>query len=486
MITLPSQLGRLLASTPALRDAYLVGGCVRDALLGLPIKDVDIEVFGLSLAELEEVLRPHGRVDAVGRSFGVLKFSCDGSQHDFSVPRRDSKAGRGHRGFEVTFEPNLSPELAAARRDFTINAMMWHVASGRLLDFFGGRQDLEARVLRHTSSAFVEDPLRVLRGMQFAARFDLTAAAETIDLSRRILAGFGELATERVREEWIKWAVRSVRPSRGLQFLYTSGWLAHFPELASLVGIPQDPDWHPEGDVFVHTAHCLDALVGLPDWQSATQPGRAILSFATLIHDLGKATRTFTEIRDGRARITSPGHEAESVRLGRSFLARLAMPPATVEQVLPLVANHMAHFEEPTERAVRRLARRLAPATVNQLGALMTADAMGRPPKPPAVPHSVKQLLRLAATLELTEREPKPILLGRHLLRLGFQRGPEVGRWAHLAFEAQLDGAFHTLAEAHQWLSVQPDFPDPLRAGAAAFRDTDPSIPSPGPLPHGS
>lgn len=208
MILLPAQLHHLLTSSPALAESYLVGGCVRDALLGLPVQDFDIEVYGLSLAELEAELARHGRVDAVGRSFGVLKFSADGQQHDFSVPRRDSKSGRGHRGFEITFDPELRPEDAAARRDFTINAMMWHVRSKRLLDFFGGRNDLEQGVLRHTSSAFVDDPLRVLRGLQFAGRFDLVAAPQTVELSRSILAAYGELALERVRGEWLKWGRR--------------------------------------------------------------------------------------------------------------------------------------------------------------------------------------------------------------------------------------------------------------------------------------
>ncbi|MCC6232947.1 MAG: polynucleotide adenylyltransferase [Verrucomicrobiales bacterium] len=474
MIDLPPQLRRVLSTTPALSEAYLVGGCVRDALLGLPVKDVDVEVYGLTLAELEEALRPHGRVDAVGRSFGVLKFSCDGQQHDFSVPRRDSKSGRGHRGFEVQLDPSIPPREASARRDFTLNAMMLHVASGELFDFFGGREDLRARILRHTSEAFTEDPLRVLRGMQFAARFDLTPAPETIDLSRTILSGYAELPVERVREEWMKWALRSVRPSRGLAFLLASGWLDHFPELAAMVGVPQDPEWHPEGDVFTHTCHCLDALVSLPEWIDAPPATRVVLSLATLVHDTGKATRTFTEIRDGRPRITSPGHEGESVRLGSAFLTRIGISPSVVQHVTPLVANHMAHFEEPTDRAVRRLARRLAPANVQHLATLMTADSMGRPPRPCRIPDSVERLLRVASALAVTENAPKPLLRGRHLLRLGMEHGPVVGHWTHLAFEAQLDGAFHTLQEAHQWLSRHPDFPGALRPAAAAFRESPP------------
>ena len=258
----PDELVAILGETPELARSFLVGGCVRDWLLAIPNKDFDIEVFGVSYEQLTVGLSRWGRTDLVGRSFGVVKLTTpEGQTFDFSIPRRDSKVAPGHKGFEISFDPAITSKEAAARRDFTINALMFDPRRGEVLDFFGGQADLKNRVLRHTSEAFVEDPLRVLRGMQFAARFDLRAAPETVMLCLEIKDGCRELAVERVREEWFKWAAKSVVPSRGLTFLVETQWVEHFPEIRALVGTLQDPEWHPEGDVFTHTCHCLDALV---------------------------------------------------------------------------------------------------------------------------------------------------------------------------------------------------------------------------------
>src|SRR5262245_14782353 len=179
--SLPTELLQILKESPELQQAYLVGGCVRDALLAMPVKDLDVEVFGTSYQQLADVLARWGKTDLVGQSFGVIKLTVEpGRTFDFTIPRRDSKVAPGHRGFEITFDANISPQEAAARRDFTINALMFDPHQDRILDFFGGKADLQNRVLRHTSPAFSEDPLRVLRGMQLAARFDLKAADETI------------------------------------------------------------------------------------------------------------------------------------------------------------------------------------------------------------------------------------------------------------------------------------------------------------------
>jgi tRNA nucleotidyltransferase (CCA-adding enzyme) len=464
ILSLPESLDRLLRSVPQLQSTYLVGGAVRDALFGLPGgKDFDLEVFGIDYDTLSAVLQPFGRVDLVGRSFGVVKLSIDGAVHDFSIPRRDSKTAPGHRGFEVRFDAAITPREASARRDFTINTLMLEPRTGELLDFHGGVRDLESRVLRHTSEAFVEDPLRVLRGMQFAGRFDLTAAPETLELCRRIRGSYAELAQERVREEWFKWAERSARPSAGLRFLEETGWIEHFPEITAIRGVPQDPEWHPEGDVLTHTSHALDALVGLDEWRGADSVTRIVLTLAVLAHDFGKAVCTRTLEREGRQRIVSPGHESESARIAESFLNRINAPRQFISRIVPLVANHMAAFQECTERAVRRLARRIQPETIEHLGTVITADASGRPPLPPGVPASVIQLVSVARGLAVSDAAPRPILLGRHLLSLGFAPGPEVGHWTELALEAQLDGRFRDLAGAHSWLADQVEFPEHFR-----------------------
>jgi len=464
-LPIPHELARILAETPELRDAYLVGGCVRDALLGTALKDVDVEVFGVDYDELLRALSRWGRTDLVGRSFGVIKLTTgEGRTVDFSVPRRDSKVAPGHKGFEIAFDRAITPREAAARRDFTLNALMYDPRRETVLDFFGGVNDLEQRVLRHTSPAFAEDPLRVLRGMQFASRFDLRPAPETVELCRSIKEGFRELAVERVCDEWFKWAARSRRPSAGLQFLRATEWLEHFPEVHAIVGVPQELEWHPEGDVFVHTGHCCDALVSLPQWQQADERSRIVFSLAVLTHDLGKAQTTQRVEQDGVWRIISPQHEEASAALAESFLQRIRAPHAVIERVLPLVRNHMAHLQTISDRAVRRLAKRLEPETIPSLCTVMTADAMGRPPKAPAAPPMVSALLAKAAELQVQARAPQPILMGRHLLDLGMQPGPEFGEILEAAFEAQLEGKFMDLPQAFAWLATQADVALPATA----------------------
>jgi len=471
MLAVPDDLARVLHDAPELARAYLVGGCVRDALLKLPQKDFDIEVFGVSYEQLAKALARWGKTDLVGRSFGVVKLTvASGAVYDFTIPRRDSKTSPGHKGFQITFDPNITPRDAAARRDFTINAMMYDPRRNELLDFFGGANDLNNKVLRHTTDAFSEDPLRVLRGMQFAGRFGLTAAPETIALSHSIRHAHGELAVERVREEWFKWASRSTLPSAGLRFLVQIGWIENYPELQAIIGTPQDPEWHPEGDVFTHTCHCCDALVELPEWKQADEECRIVLSLGVLTHDMGKATTTQRVERDGVQRIISPGHEEVGVPIAETFLNRINTPRHIVERIVPLVRNHMAHLHEVTDRSVRRLARRVAPESIEGLCILMTTDAYGRPPKPRRAPAMIGALRERAAALHVQDRAPEPILKGRHLIELGMTPSPDFGPILDAAYDAQIEGRFFTLDEAFTWLAAQPELPLPDSARAALNR----------------
>lgn len=454
-VPIPGELNRILAETPALSQAYLVGGCVRDALLELSVKDYDIECFGVSYDELAQALAKWGRTDLVGKSFGVIKLTThSGVDYDFSIPRRDSKSGLGHKGFDVEFDPKITPAEAAERRDFTINTLMFDPREDRLLDHFDGVADLNKRVLRHTSKAFAEDPLRVLRGMQFVARFGLKADPLTIDLCRSIRGSYAELAIERVRDEWFKWAAKSRQPSLGIFFLEDTGWLEHFPEIAILRDTPQDQQWHPEGDVLVHTCHCLDALVQLPGWQQAATATRIALTFGTLAHDFGKPATTKTEFKQGRDCIVSPAHDTLGVGITEQFLERIGAPNGLQKHVPPLVKCHMAHLQEITPRSVRRLARRLAPATIEELCLLMQADHNGRPPNPPTTPKGLTNLLSRAREMKFEAAAPRPILLGRHLIERGMKPGPEFGTILDAAFEAQLDGAFPDLGGAKSWLDT--------------------------------
>jgi tRNA nucleotidyltransferase (CCA-adding enzyme) len=449
-ISMPPALAKILRETPELTRAYLAGGCVRDALLNCPPKDFDVEVYGVTYEQLVAALSKWGKTDLVGRSFGVVKLSLrDGAEYDFSLARRDSKTAPGHKGFAIEFDPSLTLEQATARRDFTINSLLFDPRENKIIDLHHGQTDLRQKVLRHTSAAFVEDPLRVLRGFQFTARFELHAAPETLDLCRAIKHTIAELPKDRIWHEWRKWSIKSARPSLGLAFLRDCEWLDHYPEIRALINTQQDPRWHPEGDVFIHTSHCLDALVNLPEYERADDDTKSVLVLATLAHDFGKATTTIVA-PDG---ISSAGHESASVPLAETFLERIAAPLHLRERILPLVLNHMFQTEMVTDRSVRRLARRLAPETVESLATLMTADSMGRPPRPIKVPEFVHSLRAKAAELDVQANAPKPILQGRHLLERGLKPGRTFKPILDAAFEAQLDGAFNDLDGARSWLT---------------------------------
>jgi tRNA nucleotidyltransferase (CCA-adding enzyme) len=450
----------LVAALQTLRAAggrpRLVGGCVRDWLLGLEPKDFDVEVFGLDYEAMGRALAPFGPTDLVGASFGVLKVRLEQVEYDFSLPRRESKTGAGHRGFAIAPDPTLTESEAAARRDFTINAIAYDPLESRLIDPHGGEADLRARVLRHTSAAFSEDPLRVLRGFQLAARFDLSLAPETAGVCRSIRNTFAELPVERVWGEWEKWATKAVKPSSGLAVLKQAGWLAHFPEVAALDGLPQEPEWHPEGDVFTHTGHCLDALVGLTVWREGGADTRRVLTFGVLAHDFGKAGTTHQAMRRGQLRWVSPDHEAVGGPLVDGFLRRIGAPAALVDHVRPLVVHHLAHHHgqgKLRDTTVRRLARKIEPATIDELIAVMMSDHLGRPPLVSRDALARIDELRAAASrLTLEHAAPRPIVLGRHLIMLGFTPGPDFKPVLDAAFESQLDGAFVDEAGGLEWM----------------------------------
>ncbi len=453
---IPDELRAMLDAVRRVGRPRLVGGGVRDWLLGLTSKDFDVEVGGVDFETLRRALAAFGATDVVGRSFGVIKVrgATSGADYDFSLPRRESKTGAGHRGFAVAPDPSLSDAEAAARRDFTINAIAYDPFSGALIDPHNGQADIKARVLRHTSAAFVEDPLRVLRAVQFAARFDLALAPETAALGRSIASTFAELPLERIWGEWEKWATKAVRPSRGLTVLEQTGWLAHFPEIAALRGTLQEPAWHPEGDVFTHTQFCLDALVMLPDWAASNY--NAMLMLAVLAHDFGKPKTTVRAEKGGAMRWLSPGHAAAGGPIVETFLRRIGAPLKFDAPVRALVENHHAHDRHSaplSDSAMRRLARRLHPASVNELATIMRADANGRPPLESPETHTrIDALVQHARTLQLAQLAPQPIVLGRHLLELGRKPSPDFKRVLDAAFEAQLDGAFGDEAGGLAWL----------------------------------
>lgn len=424
--------------------ALLVGGCVRDKLLDLEPKDFDIEVFGLSPEKLEEVLGAAFKLDLVGLSFGVIKLH--NFNIDVAIPRRETKLGLGHKGFKMEYDPTLSLTEASARRDFTINAIYSDPLTGEILDPWNGRVDLETRTLRHVSEHFKEDPLRVLRGMQFVARFDLTVSPETIQVCRDMTPE--GLPPERLFEEWAKLLTKGVKISKGLNFLREVGWVKYYPELVRLIGCEQAPEWHPEGDVWNHTLCCLDAFAKQPKNEDDL-----IVGLAVLCHDFGKPSTSFFDKRKGRIR--SLGHDDAGVEPTISFLKRLTNEERLLKEVPPLVKEHMRVFSmwksKSGEAAIRRLAARVI--RIDRLLRVAAADDEGRPPFP-SEPESIEWLRSEAERLAVLDSAPKPILMGRHLIEMGLKPGVHFGEILAKAYDAQLEGKFKDLEGALKYVGL--------------------------------
>ena len=415
--------------------ALLVGGCVRDPLLGRTPKDFDIEVYGLDPGRLKAVLSEGFRLDLVGASFGVIKLH--GHDIDVAIPRRETKLGLGHKAFEMEYDPSLSIEDAAARRDFTINAIYRDPLTDEVIDPWNGLRDLERRVLRHVSPHFTEDPLRVLRGMQFVARFGLKAWSGTVGLCRKMTPE--GLARERQFDEWAKMLTKGVSISAGLNFLKRVEWVRYYPELAALINCRQDPEWHPEGDVWKHTCCCLDAFAE----QRTGADDDLIVGLAVLCHDFGKPLTTFFDKR--RRRIRSLGHDEKGVEPTLSFLKRLTSEERILREVPPLVQCHMRPFgmwkAKAGESAIRRLSAQVG--GVDRLIRVAAADDAGRPPFP-REPAALEWLASEAERLKVKDAAPKPLIQGRDLIALGMEPGVSFGRILKVCYEAQLDGKITT------------------------------------------
>ena len=415
-------------------DIYLVGGCVRDSLLGLSPKDIDIEIYKLPPETIESVLAKHFKIDTVGKNFGV--FLLKGYSIDVSLPRKESKTGLKHTDFKITGDPYMHPKDAALRRDFTINAISYDLVKEVLYDPYNGIDDLSNKHLRHISPAFSEDPLRVLRAMQFIARFNLSVSPDTLKLCQSLTPN--EIPKERIWEEWKKLLLKGHTISLGLQFLEDCEWLSYFPELSALTECEQDPEWHPEGNVWEHTKHCMDAFsknrIG-DDWEDL------IVGLATLCHDMGKPKTT---ARGKDDRIRSPQHDVEGVSIAKAFLARMTEQKKVFDEVLPLVSEHMRphnlYTNNSGDSAIRRLANKVK--RIDRLIRVFQADQLGRPPLKVTEDPVSDWLAERSHQLELQASAPKPIILGRHLLAENLEPSPIFKTLLKECFEAQLDGTF--------------------------------------------
>ena len=416
--------------------ALIVGGWVRDRLMGHASKDIDVEVYGVDALALKSLLSRFGAVNTVGESFTVYKVA----ELDVALPRRESKTGRGHKGFTVEGDPTLSPTEAARRRDFTINAIAWDPLTDEYIDPFGGRTDLDRRVLRAVDPAtFVDDSLRVLRAMQFAARFEFTLDPRTAELCRRI--ALDDLPAERVWGEVEKLLLRARRPSIGFTLALELSIVERmFPELDALVGCPQEPEWHPEGDVWVHTLLVIDGARARID--DLTYPQQVTVMLGAVCHDLGKpATTAFI---DGRIR--SLDHEEQGIAPARALLDRLNVHSMlgydVRRQVLGIVANHLkpgmfAKAQPPVgDGAYRRLAQKV---DLELLARVAKADCEGRGPGFDC--SAMDAFVERARALGVEHAAPEPLVKGRHLLEFGMRPGPAVGEVLRQVYERQLDGS---------------------------------------------
>jgi len=445
---------KVIALARAVRDAggraLHVGGSVRDVIMGAQPKDWDLEVYGIEPAQLRDLLDRFGPVNVVGEAFTVYKL---GSDLDVSLPRRDRKSGRGHRGFVIEGDPSMSFVDAARRRDFTINAILQDPLTDETIDPFAGQEDIENKVLRAVSAeTFADDSLRVLRAAQLAARLEFAIAPETIALCRTV--DLSDLPAERVWGELEK-LLFARRPSIGLNWLRELRVIEQlFPELEALIEVPQDNEWHPEGDVFIHTTLVTDRARELID--DLPYPRQVAVMLAAVAHDFGKPATT--KFVDGRLR--SRGHEEAGVAPAMTFLDRLKVHTLdgydVRAQVIALVRDHLKPGEffkkrdEVGDGAFRRLARK---CELDLLYRVAAADSLGRnadwvPREKWFNAEAQEWFIERARELEVDTRPPPPILLGRHLLEMGLEAGPRVGEIAKAVYELQLDGRVRTLEDA--------------------------------------
>lgn len=438
----------------------LVGGAVRDLFLDIEIKDLDIEVYGLSLEKLEEVLKKFGPVSLVGKSFGV--FRSHRLDVDFSVPRKDSSGRKP----DVEIDPFMSFEDAFSRRDLTINAMGIDLSSYELIDIFGGLQDLQNKILAAPDkSKFTQDPLRFYRVMQFIGRFEMHPDRELNEVCKNM--DVSQISTERISVEFEKLFLKSRRPSLGIRWLKDMGRLGEvLPQLQDIVGIKQEPKWHPEGDAFEHTMQCVDAAANInrnceacyesiceSTCESISEIGckvgrecdheKLIVMYAILCHDLGKFLAT-TNV-DGK--IKSIGHERVGVKLSKKLLSRITKNKDLIESALKLVRYHMVPCQlvdsNSKPAAYKRLAKKLYPsATIEMLAKICLADKLGRNPdsQEPLVGQSdtIEKFIKIAREAQVDKRPEPAALMGRDLIG-EVAPGPQMGKLLKLAYKIQID-----------------------------------------------
>lgn len=414
--------------------AMLIGGAVIDSLQGMPIKDVDIEVYGLSYAELVVLIEGlELPCNLVGKSFGVIKTTINHIEIDVSIPRKENKVGIGHKGFDVLLDEKMTPAEAGKRRDLTINSMYQNLHNGEIVDPFNGLEDLRKGIIKATSKdTFVDDPLRVLRIMQLLPRKGKEVDKGTMELCQSMVNTFSELPKERIFVEWEKLLLKAEKPSIGLGFLKDSGWLIHFPELNDLIGCPQNPIWHPEGDVWIHTKMVLDNAAKLrsqipEDWKLAYM-------FGALLHDVGKPSTTTPDLK-------AYGHDEAGIEISEAFLNRITNDKDLISKVTTIVELHMRPGQlfrsKAKEPAWKRLHNK---CRLDVLGWQSKADSAGRTGRDVVLDVHETSEKCFELFEKFGETKIEPLVLGRDLIALGINPSKEFKWILDSCYEKQLDG----------------------------------------------
>lgn len=403
--------------------AYLVGGWVRDALLGKNCRDYDVEVYDLEQDQLLPILSKYGKTNLVGKAFGVIHLSMKGESLDFSFPRTESKVGYGHKGFVVKTDAKLSFKEAALRRDFTINAMGMELPDLKLCDPYGGIDDLKSRCLRHVGPAFAEDSLRILRGVQFASRFALNLAPETVEMCRTL--SLDDLSIERLFEEFKKWLLKPGKPSLGLKAFLDIKLDEYFPEVVPFANESRENGWTILGDV-------LDSMAAFRKGLSGEESSE--LAFAALL--------------SGNA---FPGSGCEDVKaVANKFLARITNEIHLVRKVPEILKcySELNYESVPAAPVLRRLAVRLDGLKLLALLVKSTPNSLFKSAS------FAEDFWSAAESLDILNAAPQPFLTGKMLIDLGVKPGKQMGEIIKKSFELQLDGELKDAAAALEWAKI--------------------------------
>jgi tRNA nucleotidyltransferase (CCA-adding enzyme) len=448
------------------KDVYAVGGFVRDWLRGIHSEDVDILITRRPLQDIVARIEPFGKVDLVGKSFGIVKFTIKGKSYDVALPRKDRPKGegaRGHKDILVSADPHLPIKDDLERRDFRLNSIALRLADGKLVDPFDGATDIRAKLIRVTNpKAFPEDPLRVLRAARFASVLGFAVDTSTYELAKNI--DLTRLSVERVNEEVFKILFFSERPSLGLEELFKLGALRQlFPELYALTLIIQDSVFHPEKDdfghhtVWHHTKLTVDQARRLSVWFKLEPAKTLALLLAALYHDVGKSETTQWEFKRGRMVITSAGHDGASERLARKIFGRFKIfswkgyPLRKTALMLIKTHHRAAELWQNRDTVTRKAFNKLAADTdseIELLAYLDAADRAGRRERPiRSLDREGKWLLGKFEELRVNKETIKPLIMGRDLIKLGVEPGPDMGKILSEIYKRQLDNEFETKAQ---------------------------------------